>query len=57
LRSNWMLRRLFSLASRGVPLSTITDVRRPRALPTKASNEPAHEPEPALRRSYGGSGS
>jgi len=57
LRSNWMLRRLFSLASRGVPLSTITDVRRPRALPTEASNEPAHEPEPALRRSYGGSGS
>jgi farnesyl-diphosphate farnesyltransferase len=61
LRSNGMLRRLFSLAASGVPLARITDVRRPRPLPVKAGNEPAHElahePEPALRRSYGGSGS
>jgi farnesyl-diphosphate farnesyltransferase len=59
VRSNWMLRRLFSFAARGVPLAPIADVRRPRALPAKTSNEPEREPEPehALRRSYGGSGS
>jgi farnesyl-diphosphate farnesyltransferase len=57
LRSDWMLRRLFSLAARGVPLARITDVRRPRPLPAKASPEPEHGPEPAMRRSYGGSGS
>jgi farnesyl-diphosphate farnesyltransferase len=57
VRSNWMLRRLFSLAARGVPLGRITDVRRPRSVPAKMSNEPEREPEHALRRSYGGSGS
>jgi farnesyl-diphosphate farnesyltransferase len=58
VRSNWMLRRLFGLASRGVPLARITtDVRRPRPAPMKASNEPDREPEHALRRSYGSSGS
>jgi farnesyl-diphosphate farnesyltransferase len=57
VRSNWLLRRLFSLAARGVPLAPIADVRRPRPMPAKASNEPEREPEQALRRSYGGSGS
>jgi farnesyl-diphosphate farnesyltransferase len=55
--SNWMLRRLFSLAARGVPLAQITDVRRPRTVPAKPSNEPEREPEHAQLRSYGGSGS
>jgi len=57
VRSNWMLRRLFGLAARGVPLARISDVRRPRPAPAKASSEPDHEPEHALHRSYGGSGS
>jgi farnesyl-diphosphate farnesyltransferase len=57
VRSNGMLRRLFGLASRGVPLARITDVRRPRPTPMKASTEPDREPEHALRRSYGSSGS
>jgi hypothetical protein len=48
---------LFSLAARGVPMGRITDVRRPRSIPAKLSNEPEREPEHALRRSYGGSGS
>ena len=57
VRSDWMLRRLFGLAARGVPLARITDVRRPRPTPTKASTEPGREPEHALHRSYGSSGS
>jgi farnesyl-diphosphate farnesyltransferase len=57
VRSNWMLRRLFSVAARGVPVARIPDVRRPRPLQPKASSEPEREPEHALRRSYGGSGS
>ena len=55
--NNWLLRRLFSVAARGVPLARIADVRRSRATPAKASAEPELEPEPAMRRSYGGSGS
>jgi farnesyl-diphosphate farnesyltransferase len=57
VRSNWALRRLFGLAARGVPLARITDVRRPRTAPVKASTEPDCEPEHALHRSYGSSGS
>jgi farnesyl-diphosphate farnesyltransferase len=57
VRSNWMLRRLFALAARGVPLARVADVRRPRPVSPKASLEPEREPEHALRRSYGGSGS
>jgi farnesyl-diphosphate farnesyltransferase len=50
--NDWMLRRLFALAGRGVPLTRIGEVRRPR--PTLVRSE---EPEQALRRSYGSSGS
>jgi farnesyl-diphosphate farnesyltransferase len=58
VRSDWLLRRLFSLAARGVPLSRISDVRQPRPMPAKTINlENERKPEPALRRSYGGSGS
>ena len=57
VRSNWMLRRLFSIAARGVPLAQISDVRAARLVPTKTtSTETDREPEQALRRSYGGSG-
>jgi farnesyl-diphosphate farnesyltransferase len=58
VRSDWLLRRLFSLAARGVPLARISDVRQPRPMPAKTINlENERKPEPALRRSYGGSGS
>jgi farnesyl-diphosphate farnesyltransferase len=50
--NDWLLRRLFSMAARGVPLARIGDLRRPR--PTLVRSE---EPEQALRRSYGSSGS
>jgi farnesyl-diphosphate farnesyltransferase len=57
VRSNWMLRRLFSMAARGVPLAHISDVRAARPMPTKTTSvETDREPEQALRRSYGGSG-
>jgi farnesyl-diphosphate farnesyltransferase len=55
-RSNWMLRRLFAQAAHGLPLARVADLRRPRPVPV-ALQEPAGEPEPALRRSYGNSGS
>ena len=57
VRSNWMLRRLFSIAARGVPLARIGDVRQERPMPTKTTSmETDREPGQALRRSYGGSG-
>ena len=57
VRSNWMLRRLFSVAARGVPLARIGEIRPPRSVPTKTTSmENDREPEQALRRSYGGSG-
>ncbi len=58
VRSNWMLRRLFGVAARGVPLVRIGDLRQPHQTPTKMTNvETDCQPEHALRRSYGGSGS
>jgi farnesyl-diphosphate farnesyltransferase len=57
VRSNWMLRRLFSIAARGVPLARISDVPAERPMPTKTTSmETDREPGQALRRSYGGSG-
>jgi farnesyl-diphosphate farnesyltransferase len=56
VRSNWMLRRLFGMAARGVPLARIGDVRKERPMPTKTTNMDDREPGQALRRSYGGSG-
>jgi farnesyl-diphosphate farnesyltransferase len=55
-RNDWMLRRLFALAARGLPLARLADLRRVRPSPV-AAQEPALEPEHALRRSYGNSGS
>jgi farnesyl-diphosphate farnesyltransferase len=56
-RSDWMLRRLFAVAAHGLPLARLTDLRRPRTAPPSVQGEPAREPEQALRRSYGNSGS
>jgi farnesyl-diphosphate farnesyltransferase len=56
-RSNWMLRRLFALTARGLPLARLSDLRRPRPAPMSVQEASALEPEPALRRSYGNSGS
>jgi farnesyl-diphosphate farnesyltransferase len=56
-RSDWLLRRLFAQAARGLPLARLSDLRRPRATPMTQHEETACEPEHALRRSYGNSGS
>jgi farnesyl-diphosphate farnesyltransferase len=61
-RSDWMLRRLFDVAARGLPLTRITETRRPytahSAPPalTASAVPPDREAERPLRRSYGGSG-
>jgi farnesyl-diphosphate farnesyltransferase len=56
-RSDWMLRRLFAQAARGLPLARLSDLQRPRVLPAGFPEETGDEPEGALRRSYGNSGS
>jgi farnesyl-diphosphate farnesyltransferase len=55
-RSDWMLRRLFAQAARGLPLARLTDVRNARPAPINLEAE-SGEPQHALRRSYGNSGS
>ena len=52
---DWMLRILFALAARGLPLAHLSDLRRQRPAPANLDSAP--EPEHALRRSYGNSGS
>jgi farnesyl-diphosphate farnesyltransferase len=54
--SDWMLRRLFAQAARGLPLARLAELRRPRPAPVGVAEESAREPEYA-RRSYGNSGS
>jgi farnesyl-diphosphate farnesyltransferase len=56
-RSNWMLRLLFAQAARGLPLARLSDLRRPRPAPISPAEESTREPEQALRRYYGNSGS
>ena len=56
-RSDWMLRRLFAQAARGLPLARLTDLRRPRPAPVAVAEESVCGAEHALRRSYGNSGS
>jgi farnesyl-diphosphate farnesyltransferase len=51
---DWMLRRLFGIAARGVPLARLPEVRRPR--PAAIVADSAGEAEHELRR-YGSSGS
>jgi farnesyl-diphosphate farnesyltransferase len=60
-RSDWMLRRLFAFAARGLPLTRVTDTRRPHVAHTAAPHGAADrdvllgEAERPLRRSYGSS--
>ncbi len=56
-RSDWMLRRLFALAARGLPLACATDLGLARPASISLAEVSAGEPHPALRRSYGNSGS
>jgi farnesyl-diphosphate farnesyltransferase len=61
-RSDWMLRRLFAQAARGLPLARLSELRHPRPAPISLRDQPAQEatssePEHTLRRSYGNSGS
>jgi farnesyl-diphosphate farnesyltransferase len=53
--NDWMLRRLFAAAARGLPLARLPEARWPRAAPV-LNNDADGEPEHALRR-YGSSGS
>jgi farnesyl-diphosphate farnesyltransferase len=68
VRNDWLLRRLFALAARGLPLARLPEVRRPQParadlegidLDSGAIDEFAaiHGAEPVRRRSYGSSGS
>ncbi len=54
--NDWMLRRLFAMAAKGVPLVPLTETRRVRPA-AAAQAETEREPEHAMRRSFGGSGS
>jgi farnesyl-diphosphate farnesyltransferase len=66
VRNDWMLRRLFAAAARGLPLARLSEVRRPSsAAEARVSVRPdaqdavdalALVEEPMRRRSYGGSG-
>jgi 4,4'-diapophytoene synthase len=55
-RSDGVLRLLFVLAARGLPLARLTDLRVRRPAPVSLPDETACEPEQPLRRSYGNSG-
>ncbi|MEP6548511.1 MAG: squalene/phytoene synthase family protein, partial [Gammaproteobacteria bacterium] len=54
--ADWMLRILFAQAARGLPLAHLSDLHRQRPAPVNLSDS-AREPEHALRRSCGNSGS
>jgi farnesyl-diphosphate farnesyltransferase len=56
ISNDWVLRRLFSAAARGLPLARLSDVRRPRPAPVLSDNDVVDEQEHAMRR-YGSSGS
>jgi farnesyl-diphosphate farnesyltransferase len=56
-RSDGALRLLFAQAARGLPLARLADLRRPRPAPPSLDAATVDEPEHALRRSYGNSGS
>jgi len=57
LKNDWMLKRLFAWAARGLPLARLPESRRPRVVPMKSENAAAIEPQRARLRSYGSSGS
>jgi farnesyl-diphosphate farnesyltransferase len=52
--NDWMLRRLFSAAARGLPLARLPELRRPRPTPVMSDDA---EREQHARRRYGSSGS
>jgi farnesyl-diphosphate farnesyltransferase len=54
--NDWMLRRLFAAAARGLPLARLPEASWPRAAPVLSNNDAECAPEQALRR-YGSSGS
>ncbi|HEY4970364.1 MAG TPA: squalene/phytoene synthase family protein, partial [Steroidobacteraceae bacterium] len=53
---DWMLRLLFAQAARGLPLARLPELRRQSTVPLNPADA-LREPEHALRRSYGNSGS
>jgi farnesyl-diphosphate farnesyltransferase len=55
--NDWLLRRLFAMAARGLPLARLSDVRQARAEPLETEIADDREPEHELRRFYGSSGS
>jgi farnesyl-diphosphate farnesyltransferase len=61
-RSDWMLRRLFAQAARGLPLARLADLRRPRPAPIDLQDASAGEaerllePQHTLHRWYRNSG-
>jgi farnesyl-diphosphate farnesyltransferase len=55
--NDWMLRRLFAMAARGVPLARLSEVPPARVEPHHSEIADDREPEQELRRFYGSSGS
>jgi farnesyl-diphosphate farnesyltransferase len=51
-RNDWMLRRLFALAARGLPLAEVGEVRRPYPAHVVDAQSSEAAPERAVRRSY-----
>ncbi|MGO9994276.1 MAG: phytoene/squalene synthase family protein [Steroidobacteraceae bacterium] len=51
-RNDWMLRRLFALAARGLPLAQVGEVRRPYPAHVVDAQSSEAAPERAVRRSY-----
>lgn len=56
-RSDWLLRGLFALAARGLPLAQLADFRHTRPAPAGLQEESSSDLEHEMRRSYGNSGS
>jgi farnesyl-diphosphate farnesyltransferase len=55
--NDWLLRRLFAMAARGLPLARLSDIRSTRGEPLESEIAEDREPEQELRRFYGSSGS
>jgi len=55
--NDWVLKRLFAWAARGLPLARLPDIRRPRVALMKSENHGDVEPQRTRLRSYGSSGS
>ena len=53
ISNDWMLRRLFAAAARGLPLARLAEVRRPRSIPVMSENA---EHAQRVPRRYGSSG-